>query len=42
MAQHAISAKREVEWKEERGDVMKSIMKSNKNEYKHDGKVLRK
>lgn len=42
MAEAAIRAKAEVEWMEERRDVMKSIMKSNKNTYKHDGKVLRK
>lgn len=42
MAEAAVKAKAEVEWMEERRDVMKSIMKSNKNTYKHDGKVLRK
>lgn len=42
MASKAVQAKREVEWMEERKDVMKSILKSRKNEYKHDGKVLRK
>jgi hypothetical protein len=42
MAHKAVEAKREVEWLEERRDVMKSIMKSKKHEYKHDGKVLRK
>lgn len=42
MAEAAIRAKAEVEWMEERRDVMKSIMKSNKNTYKHDGKVLRR
>jgi len=42
MAEAAIKAKAEVEWMEERRDVMKSIMKSNKNTYKHDGHTLRK
>nr|DAL22173.1 MAG TPA_asm: hypothetical protein [Caudoviricetes sp.] len=42
MAHRAVEAKRELEWMEERRDVMKSIMKSKKNVYKHDGKVLRK
>lgn len=42
MAHRAIEAKRELEWLEERRDVMKHIMKSKKHEYKHDGKVLRK
>jgi hypothetical protein len=42
MAQAAIKAKQEVEYMEERRDVMKSIMKSNKHEYKHDGKVLKR
>jgi hypothetical protein len=42
MAHRVVEAKREVEWLEERRDVMKSIMKSKKHEYKHDGKVLRK
>jgi hypothetical protein len=41
-SQKLIDVKREVEWMEERKDIMKSIMKSNKNEYRHDGKVLRK
>jgi hypothetical protein len=42
MAQKAVEAKAELEWMEERKDVMTSIMKSKKNEYRHDGKVLRK
>jgi hypothetical protein len=42
MAQKAVEAKAELEWMEERKDVMTSIMKSNKNEYRHNGKVLRK
>lgn len=42
MAERAMNAKREVELMEERKDVMKSIMKSKKHEYRHDGKTLRK
>lgn len=42
MAQKAVEAKREIEWLEERKDVMKSIMKSKKHEYRHNGKVLKR
>jgi len=42
MAEAAMKAKRELEWMEEKKEVMTSIMKSNKNEYRHNGKVLRK
>jgi hypothetical protein len=42
MAQAAVRAKAEIEWLEERKDVMRSIMKSKKHEYRHNGKVLRK
>jgi len=42
MAHKAVEAKREVEWMEERRDVMTSIMKSKKSTYTHDGHVLRK
>jgi hypothetical protein len=42
MAHKAVEAKREVEWQEERRDVMKSIMKSKKSTYTHDGHTLRK
>lgn len=42
MAQKAVEAKREIEWMEERRDVMRSIMKSKKHEYRHDGKVLKR
>jgi len=42
MANKAVEAKRELEWQEGRRDVMESIMKSKKNEYKHDGKVLKR
>jgi hypothetical protein len=41
-AQKAVQAKAEVEWMEERKDIMKSIMKSKKHEYRHDGKVLKR
>lgn len=41
-AQRAVQAKAEVEWMEERKDIMKSIMKSKKHEYRHNGKVLKK
>jgi hypothetical protein len=37
-----MKAKRELEWMEEKKDMMKSVMSSRKNEYRHDGKVLRK
>ncbi len=42
MAEKALNHKRELEYLEEKKDVMKSIMKSNKHEYRHDGKVLHK
>jgi hypothetical protein len=42
MAEAAMKAKRELEWMEEKKDMMKSVMGSRKNEYRHDGKVLRK
>lgn len=42
MAQAAVRAKAEIEWMEERKDIMKSIMKSKKHEYRHNGKVLKK
>jgi hypothetical protein len=42
MAQAAVRAKAEIEWMEERKDIMRSIMKSKKHEYRHNGKVLRK
>jgi hypothetical protein len=42
MANKAVEAKREVEWMEERKDVMASIMKSKKSSYTHDGTTLRK
>jgi hypothetical protein len=40
MAEAAMKAKRELEWMGEKKDMMKSIMKSKKHEYRHDGKVL--
>jgi hypothetical protein len=42
MAEAAMKAKRELEWMEEKKDMMKSVMGSNKNTYRHNGKVLRK
>jgi hypothetical protein len=42
MAEAAMKAKRELEWMGEKKDIMKSIMKSKKHEYRHDGKVLTK
>jgi hypothetical protein len=42
MAEAAMKAKRELEWMEEKKDMMKSVMGSKKNEYRHNGKVLRK
>jgi hypothetical protein len=42
MAEAAMKAKRELEWMGEKKDMMKSIMKSKKHEYRHDGKVLTK
>jgi hypothetical protein len=42
MAEAAMKAKRELEWMEEKKDMMKSVMSSNKNTYRHNGKVLRK
>jgi hypothetical protein len=42
MAEAAMKAKRELEWREEKKDMMASIMSSNKHEYRHNGKVMRK
>jgi hypothetical protein len=42
MAEAAMKAKRELEWMEEKKDMMKSVMSSRKNVYRHDGQVLRK
>ena len=42
MAEAAMKAKRELEWMEEKKDMMKSVVSSRKNEYRHNGKVLRK
>lgn len=42
MANAALEAKREEEWRAEKKDVMKSILKSNKNTYRHDGQTLRR
>jgi hypothetical protein len=40
MAEAAMKAKRELEWMGEKKDMMKSIMKSKKHEYRHGGKVI--
>jgi hypothetical protein len=42
MAHAALEAKREEEWRAEKKDMMKSILKSNKNEYRHNGQTLRR
>jgi hypothetical protein len=42
MAEAALNAKREEEWRAERKDILKSAMKSHKNSWSHDGKTLRK
>lgn len=42
MAEAAMEAKREQEWREERKDILKSAMKSHKSTWTHDGKTLRK
>lgn len=42
MAHAALEAKREEEWRAEKKDMMKSIMASNKNEYRHNGQIIRR
>ncbi len=42
MAEAALAAKREEEWRAERKDILKSAMKSHKSSWSHDGKTLRK
>jgi hypothetical protein len=42
MAEAAMKAKRELEWREEKKEVMRSVMSSKKHEYRHNGKVLTK
>jgi hypothetical protein len=41
-AQEALDMKAELEYYDERKDLLKSMVKSNKHEYKHDGQILRK
>jgi hypothetical protein len=41
-AEQALQMKSELEYYEERKDLLKSMVKSNKHEYKHDGHILRK
>lgn len=40
--EEAIKMKSELEYYEERKDLLKSMVKSNKHEYRHDGRTLRK
>lgn len=42
MAEQALDAKMELELMEEKKDLLKSMMKSKKHTYTHDGKTLRK
>lgn len=42
MAEAAIDAKREQDWREERKDVLKSAMRSHKSSWSHEGKTIRK
>lgn len=42
MSEALLRAKAELDWEEERKDMMKSMLKSNKHEYRHGGKTLRK
>jgi hypothetical protein len=42
MAEAALVAKREEEWRLERKDILKSAIKSNKSTWTHDGQTLRK
>lgn len=41
-AEQALQMKAELEYYEERKDLLKSMVKSKKHEYKHDGQILRK
>ena len=41
-AEKALQMKAELEYYEERKDLLKSMVKSKKHEYKHDGQILRK
>lgn len=42
MSHALMKAKAEADWEEERKDLLKSMMKSKKSTYTHDGKTLRK
>jgi hypothetical protein len=42
MAEAAINAKREEDWRAEKKDILKSAMSSHKSTWSHDGKTLRK
>lgn len=42
MAEKLTRAKQEADWEEEKKDLLRSMLKSGKHEYRHGGKVLRK
>jgi hypothetical protein len=42
MSEALMRAKSELDWEEERKDMMRSMLKSGKHEYRHGGKTLRK
>lgn len=42
MAEKVTKAKAEADWEEERKDLLRSMLKSGKHEYRHGGKTLRK
>jgi hypothetical protein len=41
-AEKLVQAKAEADWEEERKDILRSMMKSKKSTYTHEGKTLRK
>lgn len=42
MSEQLMRARAEADWEAEKKDMLKSMLKSNKHTYKHDGKTLRK
>ena len=42
MSEQLMRARAEADWEAEKKDMLKSMLKSNKHEYKHGGKTLRK
>lgn len=42
MSEQLMRARAEADWEAEKKDMLKSMLKSNKHEYRHDGKTLRK